>query len=112
MIRRPPRSTLFPYTTLFRSQRLSDEAFELPEGLLFKDRADVFLLLGITLAQDQLADFVKQGGGLVPQFPLQFFLALEIRQLRQFPARKLQELVHTVIDVCAARRGGRLFPSQ
>src|SRR3712207_7816415 len=24
MIRRPPRSTLFPYTTLFRSQRLED----------------------------------------------------------------------------------------
>src|SRR5258707_7358946 len=24
MIRRPPRSTLFPYTTLFRSQRLDD----------------------------------------------------------------------------------------
>src|SRR5258708_21824506 len=27
MIRRPPRSTLFPYTTLFRSERLA-EAFE------------------------------------------------------------------------------------
>src|ERR1039458_7247319 len=25
MIRRPPRSTLFPYTTLFRSGRLSDK---------------------------------------------------------------------------------------
>src|SRR2546422_2442198 len=25
MIRRPPRSTLFPYTTLFRSKQLSDE---------------------------------------------------------------------------------------
>src|SRR2546426_4788840 len=25
MIRRPPRSTLFPYTTLFRSQKLSEE---------------------------------------------------------------------------------------
>src|SRR3989442_8206498 len=25
MIRRPPRSTLFPYTTLFRSRRLDDE---------------------------------------------------------------------------------------
>src|SRR2546427_12454450 len=25
MIRRPPRSTLFPYTTLFRSARLQDE---------------------------------------------------------------------------------------
>src|SRR2546426_4054684 len=24
MIRRPPRSTLFPYTTLFRSQRVED----------------------------------------------------------------------------------------
>src|SRR3712207_8198098 len=29
MIRRPPRSTLFPYTTLFRSvQRLADNAFK------------------------------------------------------------------------------------
>src|SRR2546429_3456039 len=26
MIRRPPRSTLFPYTTLFRSQQLAFEA--------------------------------------------------------------------------------------
>src|SRR2546422_11624041 len=26
MIRRPPRSTLFPYTTLFRSQRIPDPA--------------------------------------------------------------------------------------
>src|SRR5258705_4214019 len=26
MIRRPPRSTLFPYTTLFRSDRVSDLA--------------------------------------------------------------------------------------
>src|SRR3712207_7871808 len=25
MIRRPPRSTLFPYTTLFRSQRAGDQ---------------------------------------------------------------------------------------
>src|SRR5437016_10245773 len=25
MIRRPPRSTLFPYTTLFRSQNLSED---------------------------------------------------------------------------------------
>src|SRR3989442_8007885 len=33
MIRRPPRSTLFPYTTLFRS------AFTLPGGLKFADAA-------------------------------------------------------------------------
>src|SRR3712207_7760470 len=33
MIRRPPRSTLFPYTTLFRSILLLEEA-ERPLGLL------------------------------------------------------------------------------
>src|SRR6266853_4866390 len=27
MIRRPPRSTLFPYTTLFRSEALAEKAF-------------------------------------------------------------------------------------
>src|SRR5260221_5497406 len=33
MIRRPPRSTLFPYTTLFRSQgtRTGDLAFKTPQ---------------------------------------------------------------------------------
>src|SRR5438093_4004191 len=32
MIRRPPRSTLFPYTTLFRSARASQEALLSPAG--------------------------------------------------------------------------------
>src|SRR3954467_16008387 len=32
MIRRPPRSTLFPYTTLFRSKKLVPDGGTLPEG--------------------------------------------------------------------------------
>src|SRR5256885_13252384 len=32
MIRRPPRSTLFPYTTLFRSMRSSDLILDLGPG--------------------------------------------------------------------------------
>src|SRR2546429_9193895 len=32
MIRRPPRSTLFPYTTLFRSARLAAEADQRARG--------------------------------------------------------------------------------
>src|SRR2546430_10022028 len=32
MIRRPPRSTLFPYTTLFRSHLLAGVGFNLPGG--------------------------------------------------------------------------------
>src|SRR2546427_8402779 len=35
MIRRPPRSTLFPYTTLFRSHLDGDQAFE--RGLAGKE---------------------------------------------------------------------------
>src|SRR5436305_13936948 len=45
MLRRPPRSTLFPYTTLFRSQRAPCEA----EGLPF--------LVGVN-AQHTLADAI------------------------------------------------------
>src|SRR3989454_692008 len=39
MIRRPPRSTLFPYTTLFRSQPLAATPldFDLEKGLSFAD---------------------------------------------------------------------------
>ena len=37
MIRRPPRSTLFPYTTLFRSKIASDSAYDLYiAGLAYK----------------------------------------------------------------------------
>src|SRR5207249_7440892 len=32
MIRRPPRSTLFPYTTLFRSDRTTERVFDVQEG--------------------------------------------------------------------------------
>src|SRR2546430_4608804 len=48
MIRRPPRSTLFPYTTLFRSRkvllhqaRLEQERFQLRGGLDPIDAADL-----------------------------------------------------------------------
>src|SRR3712207_9270818 len=35
MIRRPPRSTLFPYTTLFRSEKITVKG---PGGELYHDR--------------------------------------------------------------------------
>src|SRR3712207_7736428 len=46
MIRRPPRSTLFPYTTLFRS--------ELAAHLGLADVRDPVLLLALQDAQDRL----------------------------------------------------------
>src|SRR2546423_10504178 len=37
MIRRPPRSTLFPYTTLFRSLSQQSEPWDGPAALVFSD---------------------------------------------------------------------------
>src|SRR5256885_10994358 len=45
MIRRPPRSTLFPYTTLFRSKRIiADSSFSRSQGqkAKYSSGADVF----------------------------------------------------------------------
>src|SRR3712207_8912172 len=41
MIRRPPRSTLFPYTTLFRSKLLGNEP---PNANQLRDRNDIGLI--------------------------------------------------------------------
>src|SRR3712207_7032675 len=39
MIRRPPRSTLFPYTTLFRSELLEEPEGRVPRLLLLRTEA-------------------------------------------------------------------------
>src|SRR3712207_8341399 len=39
MIRRPPRSTLFPYTTLFRSTRYEDDEVRFLDALSEQERA-------------------------------------------------------------------------
>src|SRR2546425_5004068 len=45
MIRRPPRSTLFPYTTLFRSPGIPFEALEMNKGLLKRLLHYIFCIL-------------------------------------------------------------------
>src|SRR3712207_7110350 len=58
MIRRPPRSTLFPYTTLFRSEDRAGEPGPQPEA-----EDGQFLVL---LVEDQpLADDLAEGGPAV-----------------------------------------------
>src|SRR3712207_6902298 len=46
MIRRPPRSTLFPYTTLFRSRQRLDEEGGAAGRLIVDDAADLVAVLG------------------------------------------------------------------
>src|SRR3712207_9387649 len=42
MIRRPPRSTLFPYTTLFRSKKYRKELSDVINGTLYNYVRDAF----------------------------------------------------------------------
>src|SRR5438477_8968060 len=67
MIRRPPRSTLFPYTTLFRSQRRAEVAFGVD---VVDDRlAGPFEILGNLderpLLEQVLSERAAAGGGVV-----------------------------------------------
>src|SRR3712207_9154605 len=67
MIRRPPRSTLFPYTTLFRSiAALTYEAFALVllTVLIWRGRWD--------LRRENVVTFLRTGANV----PLLLFLAL------------------------------------
>src|SRR3712207_1504272 len=58
MIRRPPRSTLFPYTTLFRSNA-GDRTFQdLQEGLLHALAGDVAGYGGVVALASDLVDLV------------------------------------------------------
>src|SRR3712207_8523676 len=52
MIRRPPRSTLFPYTTLFRSLELpAPGGYDGREGLVDLDEVDVVHLHPVAVEQ-------------------------------------------------------------
>src|SRR3712207_7160955 len=64
MIRRPPRSTLFPYTTLFRSARVPDRARQhrgRPLDLVVVDRPAVVVEHG----EDALHRLVRERAGRV-----------------------------------------------
>src|SRR5258706_6741336 len=57
MIRRPPRSTLFPYTTLFRSLRRDDRASRV-------SRATVHAVRGAALRARSQSGAVRSRGGV------------------------------------------------
>src|SRR5258708_28305832 len=62
MIRRPPRSTLFPYTTLFRSHSLFKSLVHLRNGC---DTLRERCVTGITANRERMAQTVRESIGLV-----------------------------------------------
>src|SRR2546426_5457452 len=66
MIRRPPRSTLFPYTTLFRSALLGQLPHDDPEhhaGVVLRRHAGVAAMAHALGAIEQVLDVDAHDGG-------------------------------------------------
>src|SRR2546422_11726219 len=103
MIRRPPRSTLFPYTTLFRSH-LSGPA------LVYATLAGlaVPLLAGSFWSGETLATKLLAAGGVawVLLFPLWY---IDRRARPLFAAAYEQEDLVEVLEAATARRRGALW---
>src|SRR5258705_3538666 len=60
MIRRPPRSTLFPYTTLFRSHRVDHEVQLRPARVLMQDFTGVPAVCDLAAMRDA-SRYVSRG---------------------------------------------------
>src|SRR2546423_14619836 len=82
MIRRPPRSPLFPYTTLFRSRRVAD-----PRRVVADDQdAGVSLVLEgpHALERNRPADVDVRRGDIDPELDAQRATELELLLQRAF----------------------------
>src|SRR2546427_581124 len=89
MIRRPPRSTLFPYSTLFRSRRLDQEPDEGVQAELLR----AIGRLGAKEALEVLARHAEPGGRVNRRSPMVRAAAVEaLRHIARPEARGLLEL--------------------
>src|ERR1017187_10208574 len=69
IIRRPPRSTLFPYTTLFRSQKLQLVLFDVVEAVAFALRPARISKLRRELNAAELDCYPRSTAKAVPRGP-------------------------------------------
>src|SRR6266540_2550506 len=95
MIRRPPRSTLFPYTTLFRSRRVARGIYQQPNGkyavcVRVDGRARFRTLEASTLVEAQVQRELLQRAGRLGDLPLSprlTFAEVAGRWLAEFEAK-------------------------
>ena len=91
---------------------LRHEVLQFAKGLLLENRSHLLPLFRWALAQNQLPDFLKQGGRWVVKISLQRLSALEIGQHRELAARHLEKLADSPVQVGPIGRRGRFFSSQ
>src|SRR3989449_8217714 len=97
MIRRPPRSTLFPYTTLFRSRRIpADERNRIPLALrcLLVEHDDGLVLVDTGLGNKEDEKFKDRSEEHTSE--LQSRLHLVCRLLLEKKKKKTRALTYTV----------------
>src|SRR5260370_22934835 len=87
MIRRPPRSTLFPYTTLFRSDRKL-QRFRSGQDVAEVKGANEFVLVDPFLALDDLQRSEEHTSELQSHLNLVCRLLLEKKKKRQLRNRE------------------------
>src|SRR2546422_1723379 len=87
MIRRPPRSTLFPYTTLFRSMMLEGPMDDLDHAAL---RHRFGGKLGIDATEKSALDDIVQ------PWPEEIVMSDEIRERSEEHTSELQSRLHLV----------------
>src|SRR3712207_8872768 len=63
MIRRPPRSTLFPYTTLFRSSRFADQILNSIETTKVENSGTLLVQLNKIMDKFDIKDFEEKKQG-------------------------------------------------
>ena len=60
MIRRPPRSTLFPYTTLFRSNRILPDYEANPNAIIYANLEGAAVSQGVSLSTDRSEEHTSE----------------------------------------------------
>src|SRR2546430_5809641 len=90
MIRRPPRSTLFPYTTLFRSTRRQELTLELAHDFLRSHKSEGcrFVPIGVAQRSEEHTSELQSQSNLVCRLllekkkkkPLENYGSMKLRQ--------------------------------
>src|SRR2546430_9847969 len=90
MIRRPPRSTLFPYTTLFRSHvPNSGTAFGLLQGVNFPFKTTVIAMIAATARSEEHTSELQSQSNLVCRLLLEKKKPATVRKGIARTSRKL-----------------------
>src|SRR3990167_2045645 len=106
MIRRPPRSTLFPYTTLFRSTALNYQSGYYAQGL----QAEFLMGYDSSLlrSEEHTSELQSQSNLLFPLFFFNDTATTEIYTLSLHDALPIYRFELSIWILCA-RIAGRIF---